>query len=147
MSLMIFLHNHRKCIVNYVLWTQGKSFPPYRLCLWCIWVQGMGWQSLSPHNNHPYVMHSPIYLCAPPTALPCYNKLPWKPCGGWAFGFGKTRKCDWRIGRVFVPKQRHEDKAWGVHSLLYFAYMCVQDLFFGGLFTLQKYYKVMIFYM
>ena len=26
----------------------------------------------------------------------------------------------------------------GVHSLLYFAYMCILDLFIGGLFTLQK---------
>ena len=29
-------------------------------------------------------------------------------------------------------------KARGVHSLLYFAYMCVQYLFIGGLFILQK---------
>jgi hypothetical protein len=34
------------------------------------------------------------------------------------------------------------DSTWaasrGVHSLLYFAYTCVRDLFIGGLFTLQK---------
>jgi hypothetical protein len=33
----------------------------------------------------------------------------------------------------------------GVHSLLYFAYMCVWDLFIGGLFTLQKrFFKIKI---
>jgi hypothetical protein len=29
-------------------------------------------------------------------------------------------------------------KSQGDHSLLYFAYTCVRDLFIGGLFTLQK---------
>ena len=39
------------------------------------------------------------------------------------------------------------DHSRGVHSLLYFAYTCVRDLFIGGLFILQKNYKVMVFYM
>jgi hypothetical protein len=53
------------------------------------------------------------------------------------------------------------DKSRGDHSLLYFAYTCVRDLFIGGLFTLQKrlqgdgilhvkslkIYYVMVFYM
>jgi hypothetical protein len=34
----------------------------------------------------------------------------------------------------------------GVHSLLYFAYTCVRDLFIGGVIYLAKNYKVMIFY-
>ena len=36
----------------------------------------------------------------------------------------------------------------GVHSLLYFAYTCVRDLFIGGeLYPCKKNYKVMVFYM
>jgi hypothetical protein len=43
----------------------------------------------------------------------------------------------WRIG----------NDARGDQFLLYFAYTCVRDLFIGGLFTLQKNNKVMVFYM
>jgi hypothetical protein len=36
----------------------------------------------------------------------------------------------------------------GVHSLLYFAYTCVRDLFIGGGYLpCKKDYKVMVFYM
>jgi hypothetical protein len=36
----------------------------------------------------------------------------------------------------------------GVHSLLYFAYTCVRDLFIGGfIYLAKKYYNVMVFYM
>jgi hypothetical protein len=45
---------------------------------------------------------------------------------------------------VSKPKWSHTR---GVHSLLYFAYTCVQDLFIGGYLPCKKDYKVMVFYM
>ena len=41
-----------------------------------------------------------------------------------------------------------EDCTRGVHSLLYFAYTCVRDLFIrGGYLPCGKDFKVMVFYM
>jgi hypothetical protein len=51
------------------------------------------------------------------------------------------------MGEAVLPPNPPEAEPRGVHSLLYFAYTCVWDLFIGGLFTLQKDYKVMVLYM
>jgi hypothetical protein len=54
------------------------------------------------------------------------------------------------IWEVNVTTRRDGDilEARGVHSLLYFAYTCVRDLFIGGGYLpCRKDYKVMIFYM
>jgi hypothetical protein len=46
---------------------------------------------------------------------------------------GRKPLCEWKGTKSYFGKAPR-----GVHSLLYFAYMCVRDLFIGGFFTLQK---------
>jgi hypothetical protein len=47
-----------------------------------------------------------------------------------------------------APYDIHAQFPRGVHSLLYFAYTCVRDLFMGGGYLpCKKAYKVMVFYM
>ena len=47
--------------------TQVKSFPPWRLWLWCNWLQGMRWQPRStPTTQYPFLCNAlyQIFLCS-----------------------------------------------------------------------------------
>jgi hypothetical protein len=49
---------------------------------------------------------------------------------------------------VYARVPRLEFNSQGVHSLLYFAYTCIRDLFIGGGYLpCKNIYKVMVFYM
>ena len=76
--LMTSSQSQGKCIVKNLQLTRYTSSLPWIVWLWCIWIQGMGWQSLPSHNYHPYVMHFPICFCVPSMVPPYYDELPWK---------------------------------------------------------------------
>ena len=77
---------------------------------------------LSSMTYHPYITHA--WSWCSPFAYHCLSMSM------------KTWSCQYQIKAV--PR--------GVHSLLYFAYTCVRDLFIGGLFTLQKKLQGMVFF-
>lgn len=102
-----------KYIVGYLQWRRGKS-SPWRLWLWCICIQGMGWLSYPPHNTHPYANAlSHLILCFGNGVVVI---LQWTTLKnyvfGWAFWSAGTRKCEQGTGGLgIVSKWQRGDRA------------------------------------